>query len=49
MFTYDAASETFRPGTVADHPPQGNDTTCGFACHTIVKHRDSVFTEYGKR
>jgi hypothetical protein len=22
---------------------------CGFACHTVVKNRDYVFTEYGKR
>jgi len=49
VFTYDAASETFMPGTMADHPPQGNDATCGFTCHTRVKHRDYVFTEYGKR
>ena len=49
VFTYDAASETFRPGTMADNPPQGHDAKCGFACHTIVKNRDYVFTEYGKR
>ena len=49
VFTYDAASETFMPGTVADHPPQGNDAKCGFTCHTRVKNRDYVFTEYGKR
>jgi hypothetical protein len=49
VFKYDAASETFMPGTVADHPPQGNDAKCGFACHTVVQHRDYVFTEYGKR
>ena len=48
-FEYDAASETFRPGTVADQPPQGNDAKCGFGCHTIVTKRDYVFTEYGKR
>jgi hypothetical protein len=29
--------------------PQGNDAKCGFACHTIVKNRDYVFSEYGKR
>jgi len=46
---YDAASETFTPGTTADNPPQGNDAKCGFACHTIVKTRDYVFTDYGKR
>ena len=49
VFDYDAASDTFTPGTLADQPPQGNDAKCGFACHTIVKTRDYVFTEYGKR
>ena len=49
VFEYDAASDTFRPGTLADKPPQGNDARCGFACHTIVKTRDYVFTDYGKR
>jgi hypothetical protein len=49
VFEYDAASDTFRPGTSADRPPQANDAKCGFACHTIVKTRDYVFTEYGKR
>jgi hypothetical protein len=48
-FEYDAASDTFRPGTSADMPPQANDAKCGFAGHTIVKTRDYVFTEYGKR
>jgi hypothetical protein len=48
-FMYDAASDTFRPYTTADKPPQGNDAKCGFACHTVVKTRDYVFTEYGKR
>ncbi len=49
VFNYDAASDTFTPGTLADQPPQGNDAKCGFACHTIVTTRDYVFTEYGKR
>jgi hypothetical protein len=49
VFRYDAASDTFRPGTATEQPPQGNDAKCGFACHTIVKNRDYVFTEYGKR
>ena len=49
VFDYDAASDTFRPGTLADKPPQGNDAKCGFACHTTVKTRDYVFTEYAKR
>ncbi len=49
VFDYDAASGTFTPGTMADKPPQGNDAKCGFACHTKVKTRDFVFTEYGER
>jgi Cytochrome P460 len=49
VFKYDAASETFTPGTLADRPPQANDAKCGFACHTTVKARDYVFTDYGKR
>jgi len=48
-FDYDAASNTFKPGTLADKPPQGNDAKCGFACHTIVKGQDYVFTAYAKR
>ena len=48
-FEYDAASNTFTPATMAAKPPQGNDAKCGFACHTAVKNRDFVFTEYGKR
>ena len=49
VFEYDAASDTFRPGGLADKPPQGNDAKCGFACHTSVKTRDYVFTDYGRR
>ena len=49
VFEYDAASDTFKPGTAADKPPQGNDAKCGFACHTRVKTRDYVFTDYGHR
>ena len=49
-FDYDAASNTFpAPGTLTDKPPQANDAKCGFECHSIVKTRDYVFTEYGKR
>jgi cytochrome P460 len=48
-FLYDAATDTFKPATQADKPPQGNDAKCGLACHTIVKTRDYVFTDYGKR
>src|SRR5438067_1591145 len=36
VFDYDAATDTFAPGTLAGHPPQGNDAKCGFACHTSV-------------
>ena len=49
VFNYDAASDTFTPGTLADEPPQANDAKCGFACHTVVQTKDYVFTEYGKR
>jgi hypothetical protein len=49
VFDYDASSDTFKPGTLAGTPPQGNDAKCGFACHTKAKARDYVFTEYGKR
>ena len=48
-FKYDAVSDTFSPYTLADNPPQGNDAKCGFACHTIVKAKDYVFTAYPKR
>ena len=49
VFDYDSASDTFKPGTTAGSPPQGNDAKCGFACHTRAKARDYVFTEYGRR
>jgi hypothetical protein len=49
VFDYDAASDTFKPGTSAGTPPQGNDAKCGVACHTRAKAKDYVFTEYGKR
>lgn len=48
-FDYDAATNTFSPGTLSDEPPQANDAKCGFACHSIVNKRDYVFTEYGTR
>ena len=48
-FDYDAASNTFKASTAADKPPQHNDAKCGFACHTLVKTRDYVFTEYAHR
>jgi hypothetical protein len=49
VFDHDAASDTFKPGTLAGTPPQGNDAKCGFACHTRAKTRDYVFTDYGQR
>ena len=49
VFDYNAASDTFTPGTTAGTPPQGNDAKCGFACHTVAKTRDYVFTDYQKR
>jgi len=49
VFDYDAASDSFTPGTLAGKPPQGNDAKCGFACHTTAKARDYVFTDYGRR
>ena len=49
VFEYDAASDSFHPGTTADKPPQSNDAKCGFACHTSVKNRDYVFTDYAHR
>lgn len=49
VFEYDATSDTFAPGTQASKPPQANDAKCGFACHTIVKDRDYVFTDYRHR
>ena len=49
VFDYDAVSNTFKPGTLADMPPQGNNATCGLACHTIVKSSDYVFTTYAHK
>jgi hypothetical protein len=49
VFEYDAAADKFVPGTQASTPPQGNDAKCGFACHTLVKTRDYVFTDYAHR
>jgi hypothetical protein len=41
QFNYNVASDTFTP--------EGNGTNCGYACHTIVKAKDYIFTAYGKR
>ena len=48
-FEYDAESDTFRPGTSADKPPQANDAKCGAGCHTAARNTDYVFTAYPKR
>jgi hypothetical protein len=48
-FEYEASSDSFRPADTSDQPPQGNDAKCGAACHTAVKARDYVFTEFPKR
>ncbi len=49
VFEYDPATGKFRLGNLTDKPPQANDAKCGFVCHTTVKTRDYVFTEYGHR
>ena len=41
QFNYGGASDTFTP--------LGTGANCGFACHTIVKAKDYVFTAYPKR
>ena len=41
QFNYDPATDTFTP--------LGTGHACGFACHTIVKAKDYVFTAYPKR
>jgi hypothetical protein len=41
QFHNDAASDTLTP--------VGTDATCGFACHTIVKAKDYIFTAYPRR
>ena len=48
-FKYDAASDTFRPATLTDKPPQGNDAKCGAACHKLAAAKDYIFTTYPKR
>ena len=48
-FEYDAGSKSFRPADLSGKPPQGKDAKCGFACHTVARSRDYVFTEYATR
>jgi cytochrome P460 len=40
-FDYEEASDTFKP--------LGTGSDCGYACHTIVKAKDYVFTAFPKR
>ncbi|MEI9940742.1 MAG: cytochrome P460 family protein [Pseudomonadota bacterium] len=49
VFDYDPATDSFKPGTLAGKPPQGNDAKCGATCHQLAASTDFVFTEYGKR
>lgn len=49
VFVHDTASGSYKPGTLTHRPPQGNDAKCGLACHTIVKDKDYVFTQYAQR
>ena len=49
VFEYDLATQSLPPGDSNSQPPQANDAKCGFGCHTIVKTRDFVFTEYATR
>jgi hypothetical protein len=49
VFKWDAASQSYTPGTTADNPPQGNDAKCGAACHTVAQKTDYVFSKYAPR
>jgi hypothetical protein len=49
VFDYDAASDTFTPGTLTGKPPQGNDAKYGAACHKLAAATDYIFTAYPKR
>jgi mono/diheme cytochrome c family protein len=49
VFEYEPASGNFRLGNLTDKPPQGSDAKCGYACHTAVKTKDYVFTDYPHR
>jgi|HubBroStandDraft_1064217.scaffolds.fasta_scaffold28222_2 hypothetical protein len=48
-FNVDPTSGALAPATLSSKPPQANDAKCGFACHSIAKTKDFVFTDYGKR
>jgi hypothetical protein len=45
QFDYDPASDMFAPNTAL----QGNDASCGAACHQAAEATDFIFTAYGKR
>jgi hypothetical protein len=49
VFEYDSAAGGFRPGNESDMPPQAHDAKCGFACHTVARGHDYVFTRYAPR
>ena len=44
QFAYDAASDSFKPSAASSI---GHE--CGFACHSISKTHDYIFTAYPKR
>ena len=45
QFAYDAGSDTFKPSP----PLSSTGHECGFACHTVVKTHDYIFTRYAPR
>jgi cytochrome P460 len=44
QFTFDPASDTFKPSALS---ASGHE--CGYACHTIAKANDYIFTAYPTR
>jgi hypothetical protein len=42
VFDYDSKTDTFAPNKTGV-------VDCGYACHTLVKEKDYIFTAYGKR
>ena len=42
VFDYDPKTDTFAPNKTGV-------VDCGYACHTIAKEKDYIFTAYGKR
>ena len=45
QFAYDAGSDTFKPSP----PLSSTGHECGYACHTVVKANDYIFTKYAPR